>query len=657
MAVKKRAVLVHLNPLTNVTPLQGGYLKAYAMADPTVRRDWDITLYSTPADTSAFQLLEDLLPLAPDVLGFSCYVWNMGLVRRILPSLYGLLPKTHILLGGVQVLHQAEQYVRRDWDRVVTCNGEGEKTFRALLLQLLEPTPDLRRVDGITCQIDGEFVTTAAQPRIRSLDEVPSPWLTGMFKPAEMTVTLFETNRGCPYQCEFCYWGGAIGQKVNGFSVDRIKEELTYIAKSPSTVIFLTDANFGIFEHDVAIAEHVARNYREFGRPSRIHFSSAKNQPTRIEEITKLLAESGLISTHPISLQTSSPEPLRIAKRSNIKTANYITLQRRLNTSAVASFIELIWPMPGETLDSFKNVITGLCTRGAQSLIVYPLLLMNNVGYQEQRQQLGLITVPDESTSSDAETVIRTNEVSVEEYRQGIRFIVAVHLMHVLRGLYASMQLLTAWRVMSVRDVIDAFLRWLDESPHLPLARFLREELSGLDKWRNDGALVEYVLHTARKECDRALFDFAKTLPGMHHPDHAEVFETAVEYDLLNRPYAYYNTELGLGVAPQRTTLVGAKDGAYLVEMPYDIPAMMRKVAIGEALTPDDWRPASRRYRVSHRRKQILRLPGHTTDYLQHCHALGREIAQFVPSWEAVESPAHSDDASHRPSYPQTSVA
>jgi hypothetical protein len=643
MPLKKHAVLVHINPFTSVTPLQGGYLKAYANADPNVRREWDITLYSTPIDTSAFKVIEDLLRLSPDVIGFSCYVWNMGIVRRILPSLYALLPTTYIVLGGVQVVKQAKQYVRPEWDRVIVCNGEGERTFHELLLQLTEPAPDICRVNGITCQVGGESVTTAAQPRIHGLDEIPSPWLTGVFKPTDMTVALFETNRGCPYQCEFCFWGGAVGQKVNRFPLDRIKEELTYIATSPSVVLFVIDANFGIFDHDVEIAEHIARNHRALRRPSRVHFSSAKNHPTRVEEITRVFGDSGLIAAHPISLQTSSPGPLRIAKRSNIKTDNYVTLQRRLNARSVPSFIELIWPLPGETLDSFKNVIDDLCARAAPSIVVYPLLLMNNVGFQEQRDQLGLVTVPEESPASDAEMVIRTNEVSVEDYAQGIRFIIGAEILHVLRGLYASMQLLMADAIMPMRDVVDAFSRWLDASPHVPLARFRQQELDSLDKWcdyRSDGALVEYLLHTARKDCDRALVDFARTLPGVHHPDRAEVFETALEYDLLNRPYAYHNTEFGLGVPLERTAIVEARDGAYVVDLPYDIPSLMRTLATGGTLTDDDWQPMPRRYRVSHRRKQIFRLPEHTGDYLQHCHSLGREIAQFVPTWTALDSPA-----------------
>jgi hypothetical protein len=648
MALKKRAVLVHLNPLSSVTPLQGAYLKAYALADATVQREWEIDLYSKSIDTSAFQVLEDLVHLRPDLIGFSCYVWNMGIVRRVLPSLNMLLPGTRIVLGGVQVINQAHRYVRGEWDRVVTCNGEGEKTFRDLVLQLTEPTPDLGRVNGITYQADGQFMTTPPQTRIRSLDDIPSPWLTGLFRSTEMSVALFETNRGCPYQCEFCYWGGAIGQKINNFSVDRIKDELTWIAKAQSVVLFLLDANFGIFPQDVEIAEHIARLYGTFGGPSRIHFSSAKNQPARVEDITRVFVKSGLITTYPISLQTSSKKPLELAKRSNIKTSNYITLQRNLNASSVASFIELIWPLPGETLESFKEVVTDLCANGAQSFIIYPLLLMNNVGYEERRHELGLVTVAEESPAGDGEMVIQTNDVSVDDYKQGIRFIIGVHIIHVLRGLYATMQLLTACGAMRVRDVIDAFSHWLDATPQNPLAQFREAELKQLDKWcdyRSDGALVEYLLHTGREACDRTLYDFARTLPGMDGSEYAELFETAIEYDLLNRPYAYHNTEFTLGVTLRRTTVLEARNRTYIVEMPYDIPAMARKLATGEALTPEDFVPTTNRYRVSHRRKQIIRIPSRASDNLQYCHALGREIAQFAPVWETLETTARSEPA------------
>ena len=87
-------------------------------------------------------------------------------------------------------------------------------------------------IPGISFQRDGRVVTTPERARIANLDDIPSPFLEGIlpfrdkYGKAIYDVALLETNRGCPYSCAFCYWGGAIGQKVRAFSRERLREEL-----------------------------------------------------------------------------------------------------------------------------------------------------------------------------------------------------------------------------------------------------------------------------------------------------------------------------------------------------------------------------------------------------------------------------------------------
>jgi radical SAM superfamily enzyme YgiQ (UPF0313 family) len=231
--MQKTATIVHLDSLVGVTPLVGGYLKAYALADPEVRASWSIELYSESYRVKASHVVRHLVRQSPDLVAFSVYTWNSGLVGRLLPALRGLLPPTtQFVLGGPEVINVAPRYVDPQWENVAVCNGEGEKSFRELLLELAVERPDLHKVGGITFPRDGAWCTTAGQPRIEDLTEIASPWLSGVFDGEELgEIALFETNRGCPFECEFCFWGAAIGQKIYRQDLDRIKDELTYIAK------------------------------------------------------------------------------------------------------------------------------------------------------------------------------------------------------------------------------------------------------------------------------------------------------------------------------------------------------------------------------------------------------------------------------------------
>ncbi|PLU18915.1 hypothetical protein BMJ31_19865 [Sinorhizobium medicae] len=230
---KRLAVLVHLNGMERVIPLAGGYLKAYAFAEPELEARWDIQLYSVFVEAiSASRLITDIYEAQPDLVGFSVYVWNAGLVRRVLPALRLLLPQATFILGGTEVLNRSADFIDPGWENVLVCNGEGEKTFRDLLGVLLGEPLGFDQIGGVSYFQGGELKTTKPYARIKSLDEVPSPYLKGYFDKRDYSVALLETNRGCPYQCEFCFWGGATGQKITRTSYDRLHAEIELLGQN-----------------------------------------------------------------------------------------------------------------------------------------------------------------------------------------------------------------------------------------------------------------------------------------------------------------------------------------------------------------------------------------------------------------------------------------
>src|SRR4029077_16607546 len=105
----------------------------------------------------------------------SCYVWNTRLVRRLLRALHAAKPRSHYVLGGPQVMHQAERYLTPELENVFVCNGEGERTFAGFLRTLLEPERDFTAVRSLSFYRDRQLVTTPSEPRIADLSEIPSP--------------------------------------------------------------------------------------------------------------------------------------------------------------------------------------------------------------------------------------------------------------------------------------------------------------------------------------------------------------------------------------------------------------------------------------------------------------------------------------------------
>lgn len=650
-ARKKKAVLVHLNDFVSVTPLVGGYLKAYALQDEDVRANWDIELYNRYVQTPASELLSELYERKPDLVGFSVYTWNVGLVLRLHEALRNVLPpSTQYLLGGVEVMHLGERFLQPQWESTSICNGEGEITFLDVLRQLASGAPALHEVNGLSLYRDGSLITTPGNARIRHLSSVPSPWLTGMFEDEDMReVALFETNRGCPYACEFCYWGGAVGQRVTRLTLDRIKEELSYIAEKGTKVLAFCDANIGQLPEDVEIAEHVAMLRNSKRAPTRVIINSAKNRIDRVEEIAKVYYRAGLLTTQAITLQSTNDLALKQAKRIN-KKDDYLQLMQRLNESSVPTFVELIWPMPGETLETFKAGIDGLCARGAPAFFVHPLQWLNNVGFYERREELGVATLRNEDPLSATENVIGTKEVSYPQYREGMMVIFSLLLLYTSRGLYTTMHLLNGLGLARFRDVLDDFANWMNArqgTAEDPVTRLWAEghaHFETMCKGVWPGTVLDSVLREHRFAFDSLLQAYAdERLLQWPLGQHAPLIGAAVEYDHLTRPYIYLTRDLELGVETQHIDILEMKRGTWTLRSPYDFPALNRAARLAEGLTPALLAPESVQIKVDHRIGSLLPLPTwRELDY--HWFATGtvRAIMRHEPrctSTRPVEHP------------------
>ena len=171
-------------------------------------------------------------------------------------------PDQLIIFGGPQVPDHAEAFLRANPFIDLVVHNEGERTFVDLLNRL--PARDWTGVRGISYLADGQFVRPPPVERMRDLEELPSPFLNGTFNaliesnPGEQWIGLWETNRGCPFQCTFCDWGSATAGKVTKFEFDRLHGELKWFADRTIKYIFVCDANFGIQKRDVEIAQAVA---------------------------------------------------------------------------------------------------------------------------------------------------------------------------------------------------------------------------------------------------------------------------------------------------------------------------------------------------------------------------------------------------------------
>jgi tRNA A37 methylthiotransferase MiaB len=623
----KKVLLVELSVFERMTPLASGYIQAYAMTDPLIRSEYRFERYTDVARASRTDVIRDLVGFAADVYAFSCYVWNMGLVRSVVDAIRQARPHAQIILGGPQVMSQAHRYLSRSDERTAICNGEGEITFSNYLLALTDSGSRLSDVNGLSFYRDGELVTTPKQPRNNNLDDLPSPYLTGIFD-SGYSIAILETNRGCPYHCGFCFWGAATNDRVHRFDEQRVRDEIRWIAKSDILFLFIADANFGMLGRDVDIARHITDCANDHGAPNVVYFSAAKNKPHAVTKITTIFQEANLISSQPVSLQTLEPNSLNLISRSNIKLSAFAAIQEDLREKRISSYIELIWPLPGETLDSFRRGIGTLCDNEAQTVIAYPHLFLNNTPIFHNAESMGIKTRSAGGDAAEASVVVATREVTEDEFAEGMYFFYAFHALHNTRSLRTVSRYLVKQPGIQYQDIFAAFAQYLRrQREDDPILSYIERSISDADYYdvNNYGLFIHSVLHEYRELFVDHVRRFTQ---GQDWWDDGRV-RALFEVDAVNRPYIYSNTPMdGHTEGFQALRFLGRGPRSYTVQVPEEYLQDVADAVQIQTMSADGT------FTVEHKRMQYPFMPTQSRDHSgSYCHGMIEKVGNITPFW------------------------
>ena len=627
--MKRKVTLVTIDTVYNTIPLVSGYLQAYACLDQAIAEAWEFEFYNEFVDISDDRFLADMVNAAADVYGISCLLWNMGTVKRTIFALLEARPHAHILLGGPQVMNYAHVYLKPEFANVAVCNGEGERTFRNYLKALMRQPVDLAAVKGLSFYRDGALIRTEDEPRIRDLEEIPSPFLAGLFDGKQYNYAVWETNRGCPYVCNYCNWGDALGSKAKKFSDQRVWAELNWFSEHTVPAVYINDANLGIFPRDIEISRRFAKLRAETGYPQYVGYSLSKNNAESSFAIAEILHDEGLTLPPNVSLQTLSEAALRKVQRQNIKIADYEALLRRLNAHGITYFIELMWPLPGETLASFKQGVGRLFELGVSSIACYPVALIHNAELNHKREEYGLLTFRDESGCQEVETVVQTSEVSLAECQEGWRFVFVFQLLQGLRGLFHLPNYLNDQGIMPHAELYSALVEHIKAGRQAQL-------LERMDGFAAAGVSHGYAamglhlfeaFHTLRHSLCSAIYEYVSSQDWWAD----EIAQLMFELDMLEMPYMYSDSAIEQPVYEFRHLrgLELAPDG-YKVELPTAQMPTLRRVLGKRALF------ASSQVLVNHRHSKGAQLPAEAMDKDPgtYCMLYSLTSSQLVPDWQ-----------------------
>lgn len=313
----------------------------------------------------------------PDIVGFSCYVWNHNWNLTLAKKIKNKYPNCLIVFGGPSVNEEWTNYKFID----VAMFGEGEVAW-AELLRLYQDNKSIPRYWN--------------NPRQNDIANFPSPYTTGFFdkiieeNPDVSWFMMLETNRGCPYHCTFCGWGADYLNKLKNFNLHRVEEEIAWAITHNIHWMFVIDANSGIMkERDVEIAWMIRRAIETPGsKIRRVTFNHAKNLNEHCFEMEKIIQDwtYGL----EIAIQSMHQPTLTAAKRINMGMNNLERAYALCRKHGIRYYTELVLGLPEETKETYINGLMQLLELGQHdSVKTYPCTVipnseMDTLEYQER---------------------------------------------------------------------------------------------------------------------------------------------------------------------------------------------------------------------------------------------------------------------------------
>ncbi|MEK5184192.1 B12-binding domain-containing radical SAM protein [Solibacillus sp. FSL W7-1324] len=373
-----KTILSTLNAKYIHTNLAIRYLKAAAQPE------FDCELAEYTIKDPAFNIVSDLFQKKPDVVGFSCYIWNINETIAVIRMLKTVLPDVKIVLGGPEVSYDVHEWIRKHEEIDFIIMGEGEVSFKEMLRHFNGEIP-LEKVPGICYLEEGKLKIHAQPPKI-DLREIATPFRFEEDLPhLGKRIQYIETSRGCPFSCQFCLSSIEVG--VRYFNREKIKEDIRYLMNNGARTIKFVDRTFNISRSyamemfQFLIDEHQPGVVFQFEitadimRPEVIQFLN-DNAPKGLFRF-----EIGVQSTNDLTNDL-------VKRRQNFeKLTRTVTMVKE--GGKIDQHLDLIAGLPEEDYSSFRKTFNDVFAMRPEELQLGFLKLLRGTGLRLEAEKYG----------------------------------------------------------------------------------------------------------------------------------------------------------------------------------------------------------------------------------------------------------------------------
>lgn len=319
-------------------------LKEWGLAEQA-----EISLAEYTINHQMEQILQDIYKRKPDVIGFSCYIWNISYVKVILADIKKVLPDVKIWAGGPEVSYHGEAFLKEEPAVDLVMMGEGEITFAHFLKALLEGE-DLKQVPGLMVRnADGTFTDTGFR-QVMDMSQIPFPYAFMDMKELEHRIIYYESSRGCHFSCAYCL--SSIDKKLRFRSLDLVLPELEWFLQAKVPQVKFVDRTFNCKKsHAMAIWQYIRDHDNGV---TNFHFEIAADLLDKDELDLLSTMRPGLVQLE-IGVQSTNEKTLEaIRRKTDIEEIREIT--ETINSwHNIHQHLDLIAGLPWEDLESFKK--------------------------------------------------------------------------------------------------------------------------------------------------------------------------------------------------------------------------------------------------------------------------------------------------------------
>ena len=296
-------------------------------------------------------ILKDIYLEQPDVVCFSCYIWNISFVRELVPDLKKILPQVEFWAGGPEVSYDAVEFLKKNPVFFGVMVGEGEETFHELAGYYIERKPEtLSGIRGVAFRDEnkGRDIVHTGWRELMDLSKVPFAYSN--LTEFKNRIIYYESSRGCPFSCSYCL--SSIDKKLRFRDIGLVKKELQFFIDNKVPQVKFVDRTFNCkHDHAMEIWRYITENDNGI---INFHFEISADL-LRAEELALMKTmRPGLIQLE-IGVQSTNPQTIKAIRR----TMDFEKLKRIVEQihsfGNIHQHLDLIAGLPYEGYDSFHK--------------------------------------------------------------------------------------------------------------------------------------------------------------------------------------------------------------------------------------------------------------------------------------------------------------